>query len=297
VTSNPKYESRASKVAALEDMIRPIASEATIVVGGALSYGVPMSAIRELARQGRRDLQFVTFTQGFAAELLFASGTAAQLIRNFVDLERVGLPPTIRRAEHDPRIHEWESIGLSFALMAAAAGSPFAVLPSGIEHTSFGDSNTFPQYQYVNSPYDGATYLTVPALAPDYAILHVQEADAFGNCRHKGFVLWDDLYAFASTRVLITCERLIDNSVVRAEPEKTTIPGYLVDAVAPVPGGAYPCASEGDYPADWAHIGTYVNAVNEMGDPAVRDYVDSFRAMSEAHYLAARHPLDQVRGH
>jgi glutaconate CoA-transferase subunit A len=239
-------------------------------------------------RQGRRDLRFVAFTQGFAAELLFASGTAAQLIRNFVDLERVGLPPSIRRAEGDPRIQEWESIGLTFALAAAAAGSPLAVLPSRIETTSFGDSKAFPHYQYVESPFDGETYLAVPALVPDYAILHVQEADEFGNCRHKGFVLWDDMYAFASTRVVVTCERVIDNSLVRDEPEKTTIPGYLVDAVAHVPGGAYPCASEGDYLADWAHIASYVSSVNDTGETGVREYVTSVCESSEADYLEAR---------
>lgn len=279
---------RTSKLTSLEDLASHVKPGSTVVIGGALGYGVPMSVLRELIRQQCSDLTLLAFTQGFGAELAMASGLATRLIRNFIDLEHLGLAPHLRNPEMSSRIEEWESIGMIYALAAAASGAPFAALPEGIERTLFGAEGDQLHYRQVVNPFSGKSHLAVEALRPDVALLHVSEADEYGNCRYHGFRLWDELYASASDRVLVTCERLISNDEIRADPTATTIPGYMVERVAVVPGGAYPTAAIGHYDTDWTEVATYVQAAKSPSDCALTTYLDHFANEREIEYLKTR---------
>src|SRR5438093_1428617 len=95
-----------------------------------------------------------------------------------------------------------------------------------------------------------ARLATVPALHPDVTIVHAQRADAAGNTQMWGLVGVQKEAAFASRRVIVVVEELVDESVIRSDPNRTLIPGMIVDAVVLEPWGAHPSYAQGYYDRD-----------------------------------------------
>src|SRR3989475_9051387 len=83
----------------------------------------------------------------------------------------------------------------------------------------------------VQDPYTGAPLAAVPALFPDVALLHVHRADVFGNCQIDGYPHMDADIARAATTVLVTTEEIVVVEETRRHPERTVIPGFVVDAL------------------------------------------------------------------
>ena len=119
--------------------------------------------------------------------------------------------------------------------------------------------------QTVADPYTGQDVYVVPRLQPDWAIIHVPEADAAGNARIYGTVFWDRVMARAAKRVIVSAERIVPSTELAEQPELTAIPGLFVEAVVHAPGGALPCSSTPDYDLDRAGVQAYLEAA---GDPS-----------------------------
>jgi glutaconate CoA-transferase, subunit A len=112
----------------------------------------------------------------------------------------------------------------------------------------------------------------VPRLQPDWAILHVPEADADGNARIFGTVFWDRIMARAARGVILSAETIVTSEELARQPELTAIPGLFVKAVVEAPGGALPCSSTPSYDLDRAGVEAYLATV---GDPtALGRYLD-----------------------
>ena len=94
----------------------------------------------------------------------------------------------------------------------------------------------------------------VPALNPDVALIHVHQADAFGDARIFGTNLFALEAAMASHRVILSAEEIIGHDEFRRDPMRTTIPHFLVDAVVHAPFGAYPGAMPARYEIDLPHV-------------------------------------------
>ena len=77
--------------------------------------------------------------------------------------------------------------------------------------------------------------VVVPPLHPDVAIVHVQRADASGNAHIWGIIGEQKEAAFAAQHVILTAEEIVDEEVIRSDPNRTLIPGFIVDAVCHVP--------------------------------------------------------------
>ena len=92
-------------------------------------------------------------------------------------------------------------------------------------------------FRAMKSPFDGTEVVCVKALVPDYAIIHVQEADVYGNCRILGPSYQDALLARAAKKTIITTERIVGTYRMKEEPKLTAIPHFLVEAVVELPGG------------------------------------------------------------
>src|SRR4051794_5346492 len=115
-------------------------------------------------------------------------------------------------------------------------------------------------FRTVADPYTGAECVAIPAIAPDWAIVHVQEADAAGNARIHG-PRYDDVYVGRAARhLLVTTERLVEGSAFAEQPALTDFPAFLVDAVVVAPRGAWPTSCPQEYPADEAFLAAYVAA-------------------------------------
>jgi glutaconate CoA-transferase, subunit A len=119
--------------------------------------------------------------------------------------------------------------------------------------------------QTVRDPYSGVEVYVVPAIQPDWAVLHVHEADALGNARIYGSVFWDRLMSRAARGVILTAERIVPTAELARQPELTVIPALLVRAVVAAPGGALPCSCAPDYDIDRASVEAYLAA---CADPA-----------------------------
>jgi glutaconate CoA-transferase subunit A len=131
-----------------------------------------------------------------------------------------------------------------------------------------------PAIRTVTCPYSGEVLATVPALNPDVTIVHAQRADADGNAQIWGLLGVQKEAAFASGRVIVVVEELMDQSGIRADPNRTVIPGLIVDAVVVEPWGAHPSYAQGYYDRDNEF---YINWEPISRDPAALSrYLDEF---------------------
>ena len=97
----------------------------------------------------------------------------------------------------------------------------------------------------------------MPAMQPDVAIVHVHEADSDGNARIYGSLFEDILMVTAARRVVLTAEKLVDGATFEAQPELTSIAGFMVDAVVHAPGGAHPCSCHALYDMDLEYLADF----------------------------------------
>jgi glutaconate CoA-transferase subunit A len=145
---------------------------------------------------------------------------------------------------------EWEEyshFGMISRLQAGATGLPFMPM----NPTAAGDlERVNTMYRTVKDPYSGGSVVVVPALNPDVAIVHVQRADADGNAQIWGIIGEQKEAAFAAERVILTTEEIVDESIIRSDPNRTLIPGFIVDAVCQVPYCAHPSYTQGYYDRD-----------------------------------------------
>jgi glutaconate CoA-transferase subunit A len=140
----------------------------------------------------------------------------------------------------------------------------------------------------VDCPYTGEKLLAVPALFPDVAMLHVHRADRFGNCQIDGYPHMDADIAKAAATVLVTAEAIVPEEEIRLHPDRTVIPGFIVDALVHVPCGSYPHECYGLYDAEPEHFSAYVDGINRRGAAGVQDYLDRYvyGPATHAEYLA-----------
>jgi len=185
-----------------------------------------------------------------------------------------GLSKIVRQYVESGKLlfEEWSHLALGLRFRAAAMGVPF--LPTltmlGSDLVSVSDMKT------IEDPYTGARLAAIPALFPDVAILHVQRADRFGNCQIDGYPHMDADIARAATTVLITAEEIVPEEEIRSHPDRTVIPGFVVDALVHVPFGAFPHECYGLYEADLEHFDEYADAINARGPQAVEAYLERY---------------------
>jgi glutaconate CoA-transferase subunit A len=207
----------------------------------------PSSLIREIIRQQKRHLWVCGKFTYVATALLVESGCADK-----VDIGFIGFGPWIARAvrENKCEIYEYSNAIMTLRLKAGAMGLPF--LPA----RSFGGTDGFKYSgcKLVEDPYTAKPILLVPALNPDVAIIHVHQADEYGNSRVFGTGIAHQECALASKRVIISTEEIVDTEEIRRDPARTSIPHFAVDAVVHAPFGAYPGIMQGYYASDPAGV-------------------------------------------
>jgi glutaconate CoA-transferase subunit A len=225
----------------------------SIALGLALESGIPFAAVHEIIRQGKQDLTLIGPISDMAFDQLIGAGCVARVIAAWVGNVAGGSGYSFRRAfeEQVPRRLEMEdhsNFTVGLALKAAAMGVPY--LPT---LTAAGSDivKNHPRIRSVEDPFGGPSILAVGALKPDVAIIHVQRADQQGNSH-----LWGNLgltveAAYAARRVIVSCEEIVADEVIRSDPNRTQIPGFLVSAVVEEPGGALPSSVQGYWHRDF----------------------------------------------
>lgn len=224
-----------------------------LAIGGFGGVRIPTAALHEIVRQGRKNLGFAGHTSTHDFQILAAGKCFDRVdIAYVVGLEARGVSRNARRYLESGEVTmvEWTNAGLAWRIKAAALGVSFLIGRQGLGADSLKHSAS----KVIECPYTGKKFALFPALYPDIAIIHVHEADEFGNCSIKGALVADEDLSRATKRLIITCERLVPNDVFRSDPNRTVIPYFYVDAVCEVPFGSYPGNMPYEYFSDEKHL-------------------------------------------
>ncbi len=235
---------------------------------------VPTAAAHEIIRQDITGLTLARMGGDPLIDQLLAAGCVTKLISAFVGNSSAGsLHELRRRIEHalpEPLEFEEYSIGGMVAGYAAgAARLPFMPIRS---YTGSDLAVLNPMIRSVTDPYGGGPIHVVPALNPDVSIIHAQRADLAGNIQAWGMLGVQQEAAFAGAAVIVTVEEIVEDDVVRSDPNRTIVPSHAVDALVVCPRGAHPAPVQGYYDRD----DRFLRAWSEQArDPvALREWID-----------------------
>lgn len=241
------------------DAVAAIEDGDTIVVGGFGTVNHAMPIVRGLVRRGARDLTVIgAATAGLEIDLLIGAGCVKKVMAPYIGAELfTPIGHCYRKAAESGAVEVAETTEylLYSQLDAAARGLGFLPWRGGVG-TDVPKLN--PDYVEFEDPINGEPYLAAPALHADWAIIHVGQADVYGNGQHGGARFGDRLLSRAAERVIITAERIVPNAEIRKNPFATSIP--YADMVVEAPYGSHPYASHGYYVEDEQAIQEYVDA-------------------------------------
>lgn len=224
-----------------------------LAIGGFGGVRVPVAAMHEIVRQGRKRLKLSGHTATHDFQILAAGQCFDKCdIAYIIGLEARGVSKNARRYMESGAVEctEWTNAGMAWRFKAAALGVPFLVGRQSLGS----DGIRWSASKVITCPYTGKKFATFPALYPDVAIIHVHEADIYGNCLMRGISIADEDIARAAKRLIITCERIVSSEKFRDNPNLVSIPYFCVDAVCEVPYGSYPGNMPYEYFSDEEHI-------------------------------------------
>ena len=244
----------ASKVMSMRDAVARFVHDGDTVVIEGFTHLICFAAGHEIIRQRRRDLTLARLTPDLIYDQMIGAGCARKLVFSWAGNPGVGSLHAFRRAlegvgtrDSGLEIEEYSHFGMVARFAAGAARLPFWPLRDYMG-TDLPAAN--PRIKSVTCPYTGENLATVPALNPDVTIVHAQRADAGGNTQIWGLLGVQREAAFASQHVIVVVEELVDERLIRSDPNRTVIPGMIVDAVVVEPWGAHPSYAQGHYDRD-----------------------------------------------
>ena len=241
-----------AKVVSMRDAVSRFVRDGDVVVIEGFTHLICFAAAHEIMRQRRKDLTICRLTPDLVYDQLIAAGCARKLVFSWAGNPGVGSLHAMRRAVEKGiplplELEEYSHFGMVARMNAGAARLPFWPLD---DYRGSDLPNANPLIRTVTCPYTGRSLATVPALNPDVTIVHAQRSDADGNAQIWGLYGVQKEAAFAAKRVILVVEEIVDSKVVRADPNRTVIPGFLVDAVVCEPWGAHPSYAQGYYDRD-----------------------------------------------
>ncbi len=241
-----------SKVTTMHDAIAESVHDGDTVAIEGFTHLIGFAAGHEIIRQRKRDLTLCRLTPDLIYDQMIAAGVCRKLVFSWAGNPGVGALHAMRRAvEHSEpcplELEEYSHFGMVARFTAGAARLPFYPLRS---YAGSDLPRANPLIRKMKSPYGEDEVYTVPPLNPDVTIVHAQRADENGNTQIWGLLGVQKEAAFAAARVIVTVEELVDEQVIRADPNRTVIPGLIVNAVVVEPFGAHPSYTQGYYDRD-----------------------------------------------
>jgi len=260
----------------LSDAVAALVGDGDSVALEGFTHLIPFAAGHELIRQGRRDLELIRMTPDLLYDQMIGMGCARRLAFSYGGNPGVGSLHRFRDAVENDwpaplELEEHSHAGMANRYAAGAARLPFAVMRGYLgtdllEHT---------RVEPILCPFTGEQLVAVPALEPDVAIVHAQEADRDGNVQLWGIPGVQKEAVLAAKRTLVTVERIVER--LEPRPGGIFIPGWEIDYVVEAPEGSRPSYSLGITARD--------NDLYVEWDRVSRDR-DEFRAWMQEHVLA-----------
>jgi glutaconate CoA-transferase, subunit A len=241
------------KVTSMKEAIAELVRDGDAVAIEGFTHLICFAAGHEIIRQRKRNLTLCRLTPDVIYDQMIGAGVAGKLVFSWLGNPGVGSLHAIRRRieRSDPEpldIEEYSHFGMVCRYVAGASRLPFFPLRSYFA-SDLPKAN--PRIVPIQSPYDGQeTVYAVPPLNPDVTIVHAQRADADGNAHVWGLLGCQKEAAFAADRVVVVCEELVDEATIRKDPNRTVIPGLIVDAVVVEPRACHPSYAQGYYDRD-----------------------------------------------
>ena len=240
------------KVATMHDAVAELVRDGDTVAIEGFTHLICFAAGHEIIRQGRRDLTLARMTPDVVYDQMIGAGVATKLIFSWLGNPGVGSLHAVRRRieDADPtplEIEEYSHFGMVCRYMAAASNLPFFPIRSYYESDI---PKVNPRIVPMRSPYGDDEVYVVPPLRPDVSIVHAQRADRDGNAQIWGLLGCQKEAAFAAERVIVVVEELVDAATIRKDPNRTVIPGVIVDAVVEEPYACHPSFAQGYYDRD-----------------------------------------------
>ena len=264
-----------AEITSLGEAVAGLVRDGDVVALEGFTHLIPHAAGHELIRQGRRELSLIRMTPDLVYDQMIGMGCARKLVfswggnpgvgslHRFRDAVERGWPAPLELEEH------------SHAGMAAAYAAGASNLPFGVLRGYFGtDLAERTRVRRISCPFTGEELAAVPAHRPDVGIVHAQQADKQGNVQFWGIAGVQKEVVLASARSIVTVEEVVDE--LEPKPSGVVIPSWVIDAVAPAPGGAHPSYAHGYYDRD--------NQFSVAWDAISRDR-DRFTAWIERHVL------------
>lgn len=236
----------------MHDAVAELVRDGDTVAIEGFTHLICFAAGHEIIRQRRRDLTLCRMTPDVVYDQMIGAGVAKKLVFSWLGNPGVGSLHAVRRRieRADPaplEIEEYSHFGMVCRYVAGASNLPFFPLRS-YTHSDMPATN--PNIVPIASPFGDETLYAVPPLHPDVAIVHAQRADARGDTQIWGLLGCQKEAAFAAERVIVVCEELVEEAVVRRDPNRTVIPGLIVDAVVVEPRACHPSYVQGYYDRD-----------------------------------------------
>src|SRR5437879_379986 len=219
-----------SKLLSMQDAVARHVRDGDVVVIEGFTHLISFAAGHEIIRQRRRDLTLCRLTPDLIYDQMIAAGCAKKLVFSWAGNPGVGSLHAFRRAVEGQtlEIEEYSHFGMVARFSAGAARLPFWTLR---DYAGTDRPRANPRIKSVTCPYTGEKLATVPALKPDVTIVHAQRADDQGNTQIWGLLGVQKEAAFASQRVIVVVEELVEERVIRSDPNRTLIPAPTVSPV------------------------------------------------------------------
>jgi len=233
-----------AEIVSLREGVAAVVADGDSVALEGFTHLIPFAAGHELLRLGRRDLELIRMTPDILYDQMIGMGAARKLVFSYGGNPGVGSLHRFRDAvEHgwpNPiELEEHSHAGMANRYAAGAARLPFAVM-RGYVGT---DLMSHTQVAAIRCPFTGEELVAVPALTPEVAIVHAQEADRRGNVQIWGIPGVQKEAVLAAKKSMVTVERVVDE--LEPRPGGVVIPGWAIDVVAEAPEGSRPSYSLG----------------------------------------------------
>jgi glutaconate CoA-transferase subunit A len=259
-----------SKLVSMREAIAELIPDgASVAIGLQMEQMIPFAAGHEIIRQKKRGLTLIGPISDILFDQLIAAGCVERVIAAWVGNVMMGSAYNFRRAVEQGglRVVNMTNFTVALALQAAAMGVPFLPTRTALGSAVARDNDFFAE---IDSPFretqsgdssirpGGPDKLhAVRALTPDVAIVHLQRADREGNAHCWGnFGVMTEAVR-AAKRVIVLAEKIVDAEVIASDPNRTAVPGFLVNAVVECRYGAHPSPVQGCYKRDDAFFRQY----------------------------------------
>ena len=268
-----------AQIIPLSQAIRETVRDGDVMAFEGFTHLIPFAAGHEVIRQAKRGLTVIRMTPDLIYDQLIGAGCVKKIVFSWGGNPGVGSLHRLRDAvEKDwPRpieIEEHAHAGMAAAYAAGASNMPFGLLRGyiGTDLTKYNKN-----IKFIDCPFTGEKLAAVPAHRPDVTVIHAQKADRKGNVLMWGVVGVQKEAVLAAKRTIVTVEEIVDD--LHAPPNAVVLPGWVVESVCEVKGGAFPSYAQGYYPRN--------NAFYKKWDDISKDR-ETFTAWMDRHILQTR---------